>query len=88
MSSDELRSLARSLQTDMFNVEVAARHLRQLIEHDALQDRLPNLIMDDVRIVGARYNRGMGLSLEQIKTNTSYGNFIVKWWAPLTRLLQ
>lgn len=84
----ELRSLAKSLQTDVFNIEVAARHLLQLVEQDGFQQNLPNLSMDQVKVVGARYNRGMGLSLEQIKENTSYGDFIVKIWTRLQGLLK
>ena len=41
-----------------------------------------------MHVVGARYNRGMGLSLEQIRKNTSYGNFIVKFWPRFTMLLK
>lgn len=44
--------------------------------------------MEHVRIVGARYNRGLGLSLEAIRKNTSYGDFIVKRWAYFAGLLQ
>jgi len=88
MSASELRDLARSLQTDVFNIEVAARHLRQLAEHDGFQGNLPNLSMDEIRVIGARYNRGVGLSLEQIQQNTSYGDFIVKIWARLQGLMQ
>jgi hypothetical protein len=88
MSEAELRSLARSLQTDVYNIEVAARHLRQLAVHDGFQAILPNLSMDEVRVIGARYNRGMGLTLEQIKTNTSYGDFIVRIWTRLQGLLK
>jgi hypothetical protein len=43
--------------------------------------------MEQVRIVGARYNRGIGLPLDDIKKNTSYGDFIVKFWPRFTRLL-
>lgn len=88
ISATELRGLARSLQTDVFNIEVAARHLRELAQHDGFQASLPNLSMDEVRVIGARYNRGMGLSLEQIKKNTSYGDFIVKIWTRLQGLLK
>lgn len=87
MSTQQLRNLAACLEKDAFNIEVAARHLRQLIDHDGLQKDSSSLTMDDVRIVGARYNRGMGLSLEQIKKNTSYGDFIVKFWGRFTNLL-
>lgn len=87
MSSSQLRNLSTCLEKDVFNIAIAARHLRQLIDHDGLQKNPPFLTMDTVRVVGARYNRGMGLSLEQIKKNTSYGNFIVKFWRRFSTLL-
>lgn len=88
MSSTQLRNLAICLQKDVFNIEIVARHLRKIIDHDGLQKNPPSLTMDTVKIVGARYNRGMGLSLDQIKQNTSYGNFIVKFWQRFTNLLR
>lgn len=87
LSTTQLSGLADCLQKDVFNIDVVARHLRQLIDHDKLQPTPPQLTMDEVRIVGARYNRGMGLSLDQIKKNTSYGDFIVKFWSRFTGLL-
>ncbi len=80
MSTMQLRNLAICLEKDNFNIEIVARHLRQLIDHDGFQKNSPHLTMDQVRIVGARYNRGIGLSLDKIKENTSYGDFIVKFW--------
>lgn len=88
MSTTQLRSLASCLQKDVFNIEVVARHLRQLIDHDGLQKNPPLLTMDQVKIVGARYNRGIGLSLDDIKKNTSYGSFIVKFWPRFITLLK
>jgi len=43
---------------------------------------------EEARIIGARYNRGVGLTLEQIRKNTSYGNFIVKFWDRFSQLIQ
>ena len=89
MSNSELRTLAGCLQRDVFNINIVARHLRMLIDHDGLQAaNSSDLTMDQVRIVGARYNRGVGLSLEQIRRNLSYGNFIVRIWDRLTELLR
>jgi hypothetical protein len=88
MSTSQLSSLSACLEKDVFNIRIVARHLRMLIDHDHLQQKPPALSMDQVRIVGARYNRGIGLSLEQIRKNTSYGNFIVKYWPRFTGLLQ
>jgi hypothetical protein len=88
MSAEQLRSLASCLQRDAFNIDAAARHLRQLIDHDGFQKNLPSLSMDQVRIIGARYNRGINLSVSEIKKNTSYGDFIVKVWPRLSGLLR
>jgi hypothetical protein len=87
MPTTQFRRLASCLQKDVFNIDIVARHLRQLIDHDRLQENPPLLTMDQVKIVGARYNRGIGLSLDDIKRNTSYGNFIVKFWPRFVALL-
>lgn len=88
MSSEQLRGLANCLQKDIFNIDIVARHLRQLVEHDGLQKDSTSLSMDQIRIVGARYNRGTGLTLDEIKKNTSYGDFIVKFWMRFHSLLR
>jgi hypothetical protein len=88
MSTAQLRNLASCLQKDVFNIEVVARHLRQLLDHDGLQKNPPLLAMEQVQIVGARYNRGIGLPLDAIKKNTSYGDFIIKLWPRVTSLLK
>jgi len=85
LSTEQLRSLSRCLENDVFNIEIAARHLRQLINHDKLAAPIS---MEAIRIVGARYNRGIGLSLAQIKKDTSYGNFIVEHWPRFAQLLR
>lgn len=87
MTTEQLRELALSLERDVYNIQIVARHLRLLIDHDKLQKNPPLLSEDNIRIVGARYNRGMGLSLEQIKKNTSYGDFIVKFMPRFKNLL-
>lgn len=85
MSSTQFRELANCLQRDVFNIDTVARHLRQLADHDKF---LSPLTREQVRIIGARYNRGIGLTLDQIKKNTSYGNFIVNNWQRFNRLMQ
>lgn len=87
LTTEQLRGLSSCLENDVFNVGLVARHLRQIIDKDGLQTAKPALSMDAVRVAGARYNRGMGLSLENIRKNTSYGNFIVKFWPRLSGLL-
>ena len=87
LTTPQWRGLANCLENDAFNISLVARHLRQIIDHDKLQGSKPALDMDAVRVAGARYNRGLGLSLESIRRNTSYGNFIVRFWPRLSGLL-
>ncbi len=87
MDGSQLRSLATCLENDAFNIQTVARHLRQILDKDGLQKQPPALDMDAVRVAGARYNRGLGLTLEEIRKNTSYGNFIVRFWPRLSGLL-
>lgn len=87
MTTTQLRDLATCLQNDIYNINIVAKHLRQLIDHDGSNKNLPTLSMEEVRIVGARYNRGIGLSLGDLKKNTSYGDFIVKFLPRFVDLL-
>ena len=84
----QLRGLALCLGKDVFNIAVVARHLRQLLDLDGLQAHPPSLTDDAIRVVGARYNRGRGLSLAEIRKNTSYGDFLVRFWPRFSGLVQ
>lgn len=84
----QLRELAHCLEQDVFNIDVVGRHLRQLIDRDGLQTGRPALSIEAIRVLGARYNRGSGLSLAQIRHNTSYGDFIVRNLTRFAGLLQ
>ena len=85
MTNTQLRSLASCLQRDIYNIDTVALHLRQLADHDKFSSPLT---MEQMSIIGARYNRGVGISLEKIKENTSYGNFIVNNWQRFSRLVR
>jgi hypothetical protein len=87
MGTSQLRELAICLQKDIFNIDIVGKHLLQLIKRDGFQSDLPNLSQEQIKIVGARYNRGIGLSIEKIKKDTSYGDFIIKFWPRFVRLL-
>jgi hypothetical protein len=87
MSSSELTHLATSLEKDAYNLTVVAKHLRQLLEHDFPGGDGRTLTPEQIKVVGARYNRGMGLSLEQIRKNLSYGEALLKRWDRMTGLL-
>ncbi|WP_084883829.1 hypothetical protein [Pantoea septica] len=84
MSTSELRSLSLCLEKDTYNINLAAMHLRQLADYDKLSSRLS---MNDVKIIGARYNRGTNPTLESIKKDTRYGDFIVKNWQYFNKLV-
>lgn len=84
MSTSELSSLSQCLEKDTYNINLVAMHLRQLADYDKLPARIS---MNDVKIIGARYNRGTNPSLESIKGNTGYGDFIVRNWQHFNRLV-
>lgn len=82
-------ALINALSSDMYNLKVVAKHLYNLIKHDFPKDTTPNLLSDEqIRIVGARYNRGVGMSLDKLKLNTKYGDFLLKNNNRIKRLLQ
>jgi hypothetical protein len=85
MTSAQMRMLSHCLEGDVYNIDVVATHLRQLAEYDNFP---PPLNIEQVRIIGARYNRGIELSIESIKKNTSYGDFIVKHWQRFSQLVR
>ena len=85
MTSAQMRMLSHCLEGDVYNIDVVATHLRQLAEYDHFP---PPLNTEQVRIIGARYNRGIELSIESIKKNTSYGDFIVKHWQRFSQLVR
>jgi len=85
MSTSELRALSICLEKDRYNIDLVAIHLRQLADYDGLPSELA---FADIKIIGARYNRGTGPDLESIKRDTSYGDFIVKNWQHFSNLLR
>jgi len=85
MDSMQIRTLAHCLENDVYNIEIVARHLHQLAEYDNFSYPLNT---EQVRIIGASYNRGTALSLADIKRNTSYGDFIVNHWQHFTQLVR
>ncbi len=87
MSTSQMRKLANCLQTDVFNIDIVGKHLLQIVKRDGFQGALPNLSEEQIKIIGARYNRGVGLSIDKIKQDTSYGDFILKFWPRLRMLL-
>lgn len=84
MTTSQLRMLADCIERDSYNIRLVARHLRQLADYD----RLPSTLRkEESKIIGARYHRGIKPTLEEIKRNTSYGDFIVRNWQKFHRLV-
>ena len=80
--------LGMCLEVDVYNINLAAKHLRDLLDVDGLQTDPPRLSDEALRVAATRYNRGSGLSLERIKENTSYGDLILKLRERLTKLIE
>lgn len=87
LSGEQLRDLANRLQSDVNNLNLAAKHLHNLIKHDFPTANTAALTQEQIKIAGARYNRGGGLKLDAIKKNTSYGDVVLKLWPRMTKLL-
>jgi hypothetical protein len=87
MRGDDWDRLRRMLENDTTNLELVARHLRQLALQDFPGQDTRQLTPERIEIIGARYNRGTGLSLEQIRRNVSYGRFINRKWRDMRQLL-
>lgn len=75
--------LAHCLEQDVYSVNMAARHLRMLADHDHFE----KIGEDEVKIIAARYNQGTTRTIEQIRKDLSYGNLIVRNWHSLTLML-
>jgi hypothetical protein len=86
MSAAQRDELLSCLGDEVGNLDIVAKHLVQLKNIDF--PRRGTIGDDEIRIIGARYNRGPHLSLEQIRKNTSYGDFILRFKAHLLTLLQ
>jgi len=75
LSDADKNRLVDCLQVDENDLVIVARHLSQLKQID-----FPNqtkIGLYEIRIIGARYNRGPELSLQAISRDTSYGDFIL-----------
>lgn len=93
LTQKELTNLANALQSDVFNLNIVAKHLLQLILVDNPDYLLRKTLTDEqIRIAGTRYWWGPENSLEFIKKesmkSSSYGSFILKHKQKVIELLQ
>lgn len=84
LNTEQKNELIECLSDEDVNIAFVARHLSQLKN----VDKVCFVEDEEIRILGTRYNRGPHLSLEQIKNNTSYGDFILKIKTNLQGLLE
>lgn len=87
MSVLDRHKLGRCLEVDAFNIDLAGKHIRELIDHDKLQDTPPHLNDEAVKVAGTRYNRGTREDLTILKKNLDYGTAIINRKQKLNMLL-
>ena len=81
VSSIQRRVLIWTLDEPQNNIFIVASHLRRLKEIDAPGRSAAELKDDDVRLIGARYNRGAELTVRALTTlgqRTRYGDDLLR----------
>lgn len=93
-------NLAQCLETDAFNIEVVARHLRRLVAHDYPHANPMALTDEQFAIAGSRYNRGTRRALGDYEASfraapgspgreyTEYGRAMLRRRARVAALLR
>ncbi|WP_437747152.1 PAAR domain-containing protein [Sorangium sp. So ce302] len=85
LSYDERLRIMNLLKDDQVNLAIVGAHLRALADVDFAGREIGS---EEIRVIGARYNRGPDLSLEDIYRNTSYGDVILRRRDRLLELLE
>jgi hypothetical protein len=81
-------SVIESLKDPVEAFYIVAKHLSSLKDVDFKGKKGSELTDEEIKVVGTRYNRGAGLSLEAIKKNLSYGQAIMKRKEELQNLIK
>ncbi len=76
--------IMNTLKNDQANLQIVGKHLQELAQIDFAGQPIGD---DAMRVIGARYNRGPHLTLDQIRKDTGYGDLIVTQKAKLQELL-
>ncbi|WP_162816787.1 hypothetical protein U0021_00125 [Moraxella canis] len=77
-----------SLKIPEKNIELVAEHLRIALNVDYSGIPAKDMGDEHIRIAGARYNRGLELTKEEIMQNTSYGDSILKRKSRIKELIK
>ncbi len=100
LNHERRMNLAQCLETDAFNIEVVARHLRGLIAHDYPHASPMALSDEQFAIAGSRYNRGTRRALSDYEASfraapgsagreyTEYGRAMLRRRARVAALLR
>lgn len=71
-------AIQESLLDPVIGIYIAAIHVKRLKNVDFKNTPVDKLTQADIEIIASRYNRGLELSKENIKKDTSYGRSIYK----------
>jgi hypothetical protein len=78
LTGDQKSSIIDTLKDPKANIFLAAAHLRDLKKIDFPDKTAADMTLEDIKVTATRYNRGPDLSLDKIKQNMSYGEYILK----------
>ena len=87
LSDEQEEMIIDSLKDPKQNIFISAKHLADLRDVDFEGKSAGQMTLEDIMVTATRYNRGPELGIEEIKSNMSYGEFIIKKFAELYRLL-
>ena len=71
-------SIVRSLNDPVMNIYIAAKHLSDLRHTHYPDADKERMTVEQIRGLSVRYNRGSGLSEDQVNLNPSYGDDLLE----------
>jgi hypothetical protein len=87
LTEGQHEEIIKTLEDPSQSIFLAAKHLSDLRNVDFKGTAGSVLTLEQIEIIGARYNRGPTLPLGEIKKNLSYGRAITGRWGKLQTLL-
>lgn len=79
--------IVASLKDPAQSIFIAAKHISDLRNIDTPVKAGKDLTLDDIKVIGARYNQGPDKPLADVMKDLSYGQAIANRWSELGRLL-
>jgi len=78
LSTEQEHEIIEKLQEPETNIDLVARHLDSLRNHDGFPADPDQLTDEQIAVIATRYNRGVEPSLEDIQANPDYGNLLIR----------